>query len=472
MRRYIVRKLTTHRSSPRIYLDIRSLADAGFRPGQGYRRTLDVGRKSLTLTVEPDGPFVVSRKSRGTEHIPVIDINSSKDLCVFEGQEAVRVVIMEREIHILPIASEAKRQDRLARLSRNVEAGTLTSAGISFGGGVLDHAAHAGLKEAGLGTRLAFANEIDESLLRHAEEHNDIWDEQTIGLAAPMQEVVQDPAALSRLPQVDIFCGGIPCSGASRAGKSKRGLSMMEDHPVVGHLVASALMLITRVNPAVVVIENVPGYSSSASAQILRHHLLDSGYVVQETTLAASEFGCLENRVRWFLVAATRGIEMDLSCLVPAVREVKRLGSVLDPIEPDSSLWRTFDYLKAKEVRDAAKGNGFGMQIVSPSSTICPTLRKGIAKCGSTDPLLAHPTDPDLLRPFTVAEHARIKEVPEHLVEGLSKTDGHALLGQGVAYSPVKALFKRIGESILRWKQGAAAKQRPMQVSNLLQAVG
>jgi DNA (cytosine-5)-methyltransferase 1 len=271
---------------------------------------------------------------------------------------------------------------------------------------------------------------------------------------------------------VDIFCGGIPCSGASRAGKSKRGLSMMEDHPVVGHLVASALMLITRVNPAVVVIENVPGYSSSASAQILRHHLRDSGYVVQETTLAASEFGCLENRVRWFLVAATRGIEMDLSCLVPAVREVKRLGSVLDPIEPDSSLWRTFDYLKAKEVRDAAKGNGFGMQIVSPSSTICPTLRKGIAKCGSTDPLLAHPTDPDLLRPFTVAEHARIKEVPEHLVEGLSKTDGHALLGQGVAYSPVKALFKRIGESILRWKQGAAAKQRPMQVSNLLQAVG
>lgn len=187
MRRYIVRKLTTHRSSPRIYLDIRSLADAGFRPGQGYRRTLDVGRKSLTLTVAPDGPFVVSRKSRGTEHLPVIDINSSKDLCVFEGQEAVRVVIMDREIHILPIASEAKRQDRLARLSSNVEAGTLISAGISFGGGVLDHAAHAGLKEAGLATRLAFANEIDESLLRHAEEHNDIWDEQTIGLAAPMQ---------------------------------------------------------------------------------------------------------------------------------------------------------------------------------------------------------------------------------------------------------------------------------------------
>lgn len=472
MRRYIVRKLTTHRSSPRIYLDIRSLADAGFSPGQAYRRTLDVARKSLTLTVEPDGPFVVSRKSKGTEMLPVIDINSTRDLGVFEGQDAVRVVITDRQIHILPLASEIKRVERLAKLSRNLEAGTLATAGISFGGGVLDHAAHAGLKDAGLASRLALVNEIDESLLNHAEKHNDIWDEQTIALAAPMQEVVQDLACLSRLPQVDILCGGIPCSGASRAGKSKRGLTMMEDHPVVGHLVASALMVINRVNPAVVVIENVPGYSSSASAQILRHHLRDSGYVVHETTLAASEFGCLENRVRWFLVAATRGIEMELDDLAPSVRAVKRIGSILDPIEPDAEHWRTFDYLKKKVVRDASKGNGFGMQIVNSDSTRCPTLRKGLHKQGSTDPLLAHPTNPDLLRPFTVAEHARIKEVPEHLVDGLCKTAGHSLLGQSIAYAPVKALFKRIGESILNWKQGIASKQFPIQVTNLLQAFG
>lgn len=472
MRHYIVRKLSTHRSRLRVYLDIRSLAEAGFHPGQQYSRHLDATRKALRLSIEPDGAYVVSRKQKAGEELPVIDINNNQDLSFFEGQEAVRVVITDREIHILPIASEVKRQDRLTRLSRNVEAGTLTSAGISFGGGVLDHAAHAGLKEAGLASRLAVANEIDEQLLLHASEHNDIWDAQTIGLAAPMQEVVQDPACMSRLPQVDIFCGGIPCSGASRAGKSKRGLEMMESHPVVGHLVVSALMVINRVNPAVVVIENVPGYSSSASAQILRHHLRDSGYVVHETTLAASEFGCLENRVRWFLVAATRGIEVNLDDLAPSVRAVKRIGSILDPIAPDAEHWRTFDYLKKKVVRDASRGNGFGMQIVNPDSTSCPTLRKGLHKQGSTDPLLAHPTNPDLLRPFTVAEHARIKEVPEHLVDGLCKTAGHSLLGQSIAYAPVKALFKRIGESILNWKQGIASKQFPIQVTNLLQAVG
>ena len=134
---------------------------------------------------------------------------------------------------------------------------------------------------------------------------------------------------------------------------------------------------------------------------------------------------------------------------------------------------RTFDYLKTKEVRDAEKGNSFAMQIVTPDSTSCPTLRKGYHKGGSTDPLLRHPTNPDLLRQLTVGEHARIKEVPEHLVEGMSKTDGHILLGQGIAYAPVRALFKRIGESLVQWKESLAEEiQHSNMGTGLLRAVG
>ena len=136
----------------------------------------------------------------------------------------------------MPIASEMKRVERLKRLRENLDAGVVKTAGISFGGGVLDHAAHTGLGDAGIDSTLAMANEIDEGLLNHASEHNDIWSASTIGIAAPMQELVQDYAAMHRLPQVDVFCGGVPCSGASQAGKSKRGLSKMEDHPLVGHL--------------------------------------------------------------------------------------------------------------------------------------------------------------------------------------------------------------------------------------------
>ena len=473
MQRYIVRKLGVHRGSPRVYLDINVMEAAGFAPGRTYNRVVDSEKKSLTLSAEPNGSFVVSKKEKGGKELPVIDINNSKELGMFEGLEAVRVIFSNNKIHIMPIASEMKRVERLKRLRENLDAGVVKTAGISFGGGVLDHAAHTGLGDAGIDSSLAMANEIDEGLLNHASEHNDIWSASTIGIAAPMQELVQDYAAMHRLPQVDVFCGGVPCSGASQAGKSKRGLSKMEDHPLVGHLIASAIMLINRMNPAMVVIENVPQYADTASAQILRNHLRDSGYEVQETTLAGNDYGCLENRVRWFMVASSVGIDINLQGLAPVVREVKTLGSVLDDIAQDAEDWRTFDYLKTKEVRDAEKGNSFAMQIVTPDSTSCPTLRKGYHKGGSTDPLLRHPTNPDLLRQLTVGEHARIKEVPEHLVEGMSKTDGHILLGQGIAYAPVRALFKRIGESLVQWKESLAEEiQHSNMGTGLLRAVG
>ncbi len=473
MQRYIVRKLGSHRGSPRVYLDIDVMLVTGFLPGKTYSRTVDPEKKRLTLTAEANGAYVVCKKEKGGKELPVIDINSSEALGMFEGLEAIRIIFEAGRIHILPIASEMKRVDRLKRLATNMDAGVIKTAGFSFGGGVLDHAAHCGLNEAGLGSTLAMANEIDESLLDHAGQHNDIWRSETVGIAAPMQELVQDEAAMQRLPHVDIFCGGIPCSGASQAGKSKRGLVMMENHPDVGHLIASAIMLINRMNPAVVVIENVVPYSETASAQILRQHLRDSGYDVQETVLSAHDYGCMENRLRWFLVASSRGIDINLESLAPSVREVKKLSSVLENIGPDAYDWRTFDYLKTKELRDEAKGNSFAMQVVTPDSSTCPVLRKGYAKGGSTDPLLAHPTNPDLLRQLTVTEHARIKEVPEHLVAGMSKTDGHILLGQGIAYAPVRALFKRIGQCLMQWKDSVSGEiQNSNMATGLLRAVG
>lgn len=448
---YIVRRIGINKGRPRVYLDSAAMTEAGFLPGQSYERTVDLESKKVILTVTKDGRYQVCKKEKLGRLIPIIDINSAEALASFDGMDAVRIVFETGRIQIMTLASEANRSNRLERLRENLSKGILLTAGVSFGGGVLDHAAHAGLKSAGLNAKLTLANEIDEGLLDHASGHNDIWRTDTLGLAAPMQEVVQDVALMSRLKPVDLLAMGIPCSGASRAGVSKRKLAIMEDHPEVGHLVASAIMIINRIQPAIVVVENVPEYEASASAQILRQHMRDCGYEVQEKVLRARDFGCLENRNRWFMVCSTRGLSVSLEGLEPKVLPVRKLGNYLEPISPDAQDWRTFDYLKSKEVRDAAKGNSFAMQLVTPDSTSVPTLRKGYHKGGSTDPLVVHPSDPQLLRQLTVKEHARIKEVPEHLVADLSKTDGHILLGQGIAYAPVRALFNRIGECLKQW---------------------
>src|SRR3546814_10896513 len=70
------------------------------------------------------------------------------------------------------------------------------------------------------------------------------------------------------------------------------------------------------------------------------------------------------------------------------------------------------------------------MQIFQPDSTKIATLTRGYAKIRSTDPKLQHPTDPTLLRQITPVEHARIKGVPDKMIEGLGITIAHQMLGQ------------------------------------------
>jgi DNA (cytosine-5)-methyltransferase 1 len=91
------------------------------------------------------------------------------------------------------------------------------------------------------------------------------------------------------------------------------------------------------------------------------------------------------------------------------------------------------------------------MQVVSPEGNSVPTIRKGYAKGGSTDVLLQHPTNPDLLRQFTVSEHATIKQVSPALVAGLSNTLGHQILGQGIVYSPFVGVGSHIGDALNRF---------------------
>lgn len=451
-----VKGLGKKRGAPYLFLDGAQAVRAGFAPGERFDVQVDGER--VTLTKCPDGARTVSFRKRGDKQWPVIDINSKELLAGFEGMDAVRVVVGRGCVYLLPLASEAKKVERLGRIRSKIANGQpLVMGSLSHGGGVLSHAIHQGLLDGGLDASLAFANEIREDLLDHASEHNDAWGQETAALAMPMQELAQDEWLLSRLPKLDILEMGLPCSGASKAGIAKRSLEKMEDHPEVGHLVHAALVILNKVQPAVVLLENVPDYSGTASAQILRHQMRDMGYDTHEAVLEGRDFGALENRVRWCMVAVTRGVSFSFDRLAPAVKVVRLLGDVIDrDIGPEHPSWSRFDHLKVKRERDEAKGSGFKMQFVDASSSSVPTLRKGYHKGGSTDPLLRHPNDPDLYRLLTHVEHALVKGVPPHLIEGLSKTIAHQLLGQGIVYEPFRAVGERIAQSLARFADGSA----------------
>ena len=449
MKAYESIKIGQNRGSPRLWLEGMKASMAGFLPGKRFSIRKDEQRNMLVLELSEQGSRLVSRKVKGDQEIPVIDINSMEVLSIFEGFDSVRVIVQKVRIVILPTSTDIAKQERLQRLQSKLESGAPILVGsLSHGGGVLSHAMHEGLREAGVNAKLAFANEIRPELLEQAHEHNDAWDTDTIPLAAPLQNLAFDDWAMNQLPKVEVMEAGLPCSGASVAGRAKRGLEHPEAHPEVGHLMLGFLAIIAKVQPAVVVLENVKPYMSSASMCILRNQLRDFGYAVHEEVLQASEWNAMEHRERMCMVACTEGVEFDFARLQRPEKHERRIGEILDPVAEDAPNWSRMDGLKAKQERDKDAGKGFAMQIVTAFDTKCPTITKGYAKVRSTDPKLQHPSNPDLLRQFTPMEHARIKGIPDHLVKGLPMTLAHELLGQSICYDPFKAVAKLIGQAI------------------------
>lgn len=451
-----------HKGAPRVWFQGSAPAQSGFAPGKKFiLQKLPDGKAGVLLKLSDEGDRTVSRKvyPSGTE-VPVIDINSKTELAEFEGCESIRVVFGEGQVFISPVASEIRRVRRLQRLrDRIASSQPLATAGVCSGGGVLSHAVHAGFKDAAVTTRVALFNELREELVDQAQAHNDALTRDTVLLNLPLQELAFDDALTKRLGEVDVVELGLPCSGASLAGRAKRSLGIPEEHPDVGHLVVAALALLAKLNPAACIFENVPQYGSSASAVLIRQQLRDFGYETHEVELFGPDFGELEARKRWCLVAVTKGIHYDIGTLVPAPYAVRTLGEIMEPADAESIRheWRPMTGLKEKAARNKAAGHNFAMQVYSGCETRIHTLTKGLAKNRSTDPKFSHPSQPELLRVPSVVEHARCKGVPAHLVEGLCKTTAHELLGQGIVYKPFQQLAAHLATALKRFALEATA---------------
>ena len=454
-----IAKIGENRGSPRIWLQGSTLDRAGFKHGTRFEVEKHATRPLLTLKQCPEGMRIVSQQVRGTRAIPVIDINSKDVLDAFASLSSVLVVVEGDVIHILPVASELRARRRLERLAEHMlHDEPVTIGSTSSGIGVLDLAAHEGLAAEGVKSKLLLANEIREDCMEHAIARNPAYCDETVIVTAPMQELAFDRWAMDKLPEVDLFVAGIPCSGASVAGRTKRALEHPESHPDVGHLVVAYLALVARTNPSVVVLENVPPYRTSASMAIIRNQMRDLGYDVHEIELDAGDWNMLEHRRRMCMVAVTKGIAFSFDDLLKPAPEEHRFAEVMDQVPDDASTWGKIDYLFAKRERDKAEGKGFKPNIIGPDSTKVPTLNKSLHKRQSTGSFLPHPRDNTLYRIPTVKEHARCKGIPEALVEDTTQTFGHEVCGQAISVPPFVSVFQLIARALKALGRDAASK--------------
>jgi DNA (cytosine-5)-methyltransferase 1 len=450
MKSYDIKKVGFNKGAPRIWLEGSSPAKGGFLPGVKYRTTSKPEESLLILDVVEDGMRVVSsKKTKSDREIPVIDLNSKELLSMFDGVETVRVIVQDQRIFILPVASDLRAKERLARLESKLLANEALSTGsLSTGIGILDAAVHTGLAAEGIETNLVFANEIREDCMEHAVDRNPVFNKDTVTLTAPMQELAFDEWAMSRLPKCDILAIGMPCSGASIAGRTKGKLAHPEAHEHVGHLVVPFLAIVARTNPAIVVLECVVPYRSSASMDIIRNQLRDLGYNVHETELDAAEWNMLEHRKRLCMVAVTKGMAFSFDELVKPSPEVHCFGEIMDQVDPAHTTWGNIDYLWSKLSSDKAAGKGFAPTVVDASSIKLPVLNKTLHKRQSTGTFIQHPTNPNLYRIPTVAEHARAKGIKEALVAETTQTFGHETCGQAISVPPFVSVFSLVGRAL------------------------
>lgn len=434
-------KIGIHKEKRRVYLQGRKLARQGVEPGQHFN-VIEQG-DNLILEINPNGKYKVSRRQSNGELLPVIDLRVDEIAKLFEGVDTIRAAVKAGKIVISAHHQHTKIKAREARLAEKLATGKpLDCCSLFHGGGVVDKAIHAGLKSAGVKSRIAVAVEIESNYLESSLANNpELFDDDSIVIESPVQMV-----NLKNAPEVDVVVAGIPCTGASKSGRSKGKLEFAESHSEAGALFFSFLQVVQVLNPALVIMENVSEYANTSSWVVIRSVLASLGYTLQETVLNGNEFGALENRNRLCAVAVSNGIAVgDIKGITPVREKEACLNDVLEPIALDDARWKSFDYLAKKEARDKAAGKGFSRQLLTGLEAFCGTIGRGYAKCRSTEPFLMHPLIESLSRILTPVEHARVKGIPESVVNGLSDTIAHEVLGQSVIYPVFEAVAKWLG---------------------------
>lgn len=447
-------KIGVSKGVPRLWLEGRVCQRAGLVIGSKYRirHQAEEGRLELIPVTESAGAASTCRVSKrvrkGIER-PLMEIRTALLSTVFSGMEKVRVAIRKSRIVITALQIEIKIRERVRRLKLKLAAKEkLNVVSLFHGGGVLDKALHAGLLAAGVASFIQLGVEMEPEYLESSLRNNaELWADHSVAACSDIRDL--DLAELAG-EQADVIWAGVPCTGASIAGVAKNGLEFAEAHAEVGSLFVDYLEAVRLFNPAVTLIENVPGYQKSASMAVIRSKLESYGYQLFEEVLDGNEFGVLEGRSRLVLVAISRGVETDFSFdnLCPTVVKPAVLGEVLEEVPEASPMWKSYEYLASKEERDRAVGKGFARTMVTPDSMRIPTVTKSYAKAQSTGIFVVHPFNPALSRLLTPAEHARVKGIPLEMIGGLSVTVAHEVLGQSVVYPLFESLGREIGLAV------------------------
>ncbi|MGH8156589.1 MAG: DNA cytosine methyltransferase [Rhodanobacter sp.] len=438
-------KVGEHRGQRRLWLEGGRLAAAGFEAGTRYHVVFDVDTRTIALEINPAGDRQVSGRRRvGQERpTPILDLAGADVTDIVGEAGSVRALLSKGRIVFSLHPRDVAKAEREARVREHVKEGFVTEGTLCAGAGIATLGVATGIEESGLLSRVEWIVDRERKYLEVAATNNPAVTSETKIYEASLEEL--EPALIGR---VDVLQVSLPCTGHSKSGKAKRGLAHAEDHPTDALVVFGALRLMDAVQPSVVISENVTDAANSATYALFRAYLKDAGYQVFEKVMDEKNAGTIERRERWWFVAISDGLApgFDLAALPSRARQYRVLGDALERLPADDPQWRRHDYLDVKQERDEAAGKGFRRQFVHEESEVVGTVTKGYSKRRSTDPFVQR--EDGMERLLTPTEHARVKGIPEGIVDGLSDTTAHEVLGQSILLPHAQILGKAIGQHL------------------------
>lgn len=301
-----------------------------------------------------------------------------------------------------------------------------------------------------LGGRCVFTSEWDSKAQEtYFENFGDI----------PFGDITTEETKGAIAAKFDVLCAGFPCQAFSIAGK--RG--GFED--TRGTLFFDVAEIIKRHQPKAVFLENVKGLVNHKSGKTLSTILNvlrnDLGYTVPEPrVLNAKDYGVPQNRERIFIIGfhneyAEAAKEFNYPEPFKKENSIKK---ILEKGTVPSRYYLSERYLqtlKDHRARHAAKGNGFGYEVIGhdkiANAVVCGGMgrERNLVKVVPEKELVPETNikggiNEEGIRKMTPREWARLQGFPDNYEFPVADVHAYKQLGNSVAVPAIKATASKL----------------------------
>lgn len=241
-------------------------------------------------------------------------------------------------------------------------------------------------------------------------------------------------ALLAECPPIGLAHYSLGCDDHSNAKSPKDKKRSLDDLSTMMDMVYPALKQIEIMNPATILVENVPNFMSSGAGAMMTTSLRRMGYFVTEMVLNGLDFGAFQARQRYYLVASVfPGYEPP----VPQPRNTKPIWPVIE-----KHLAGCHDVTGQKSIKARETTTRGLPPYLNRDSVSCPTILKSQDR-GVKDAVYVE--DNGKIRKPSVELVQELMSIPESFnVSWMAKEQATETLGQSVDYLLHSAVMESI----------------------------